>query len=64
MLVDKLDVLIAVVGCWVMCDGIASLYTYTAPDKREGQTWWRDHSLRVVRCLLGIALIVLGAMIE
>jgi len=52
---------LGVIGTWVLADGVASLYTYTTGDKSNGQSWVKDHSLRLLRCCLGLALIVMGA---
>ena len=56
--------LVGILGMGVLCDGISSLYTYTSKERASGQSWKRDHSLRIIRCLVGISLIVLGAMID
>ncbi len=48
---------IGLLGMWVFADGVASLWAYL-PNKEE--TFWRNHSLRLVRCLVGIALMVIG----
>ena len=47
------------IGVWVFADGIASLWAYM-PDKK--QTWKRDHTLRAVRCGIGIALMVIASI--
>lgn len=47
-------------GMYVFLDGLASLYTYTGA-KKDGQSWIRDHSWRIIRCLVGIALMILGS---
>lgn len=61
MLIDKLDIIIACIGVWVLADGIASLWAYSGDSKRaQGQTFWRDHALRCFRCLLGVFLIIIG----
>ena len=58
---EKLDVIIACIGVWILADSIASLYTYTGDgNKARGQSFIRDHLLRIVRGILGIILIVLG----
>jgi len=51
---------LGVLGTWVMCDGIASLWAYTRPGIT--QSWLRDHSLRCLRIGLGIAIIIIGAI--
>jgi len=52
--------LLCVIGTWIFCDGLASLYTYTAKERSGTQTWLRDHSLRVLRCVLGIVTVIIG----
>ena len=54
---------VACIGTWVAADGFASLWTYTNGERSKGQTFWRDHALRILRCILGLALIALGVML-
>ena len=54
---------IGIIGTWILADGVSSLYTYTKGDKSDGQSWLRDHSLRLFRCGLGVALIILGSVL-
>lgn len=49
-----------ILGTWILADGISSLYTYTSGTKASGQSWLRDHSFRLLRCVVGIAVIILG----
>jgi len=51
--------IVGLIGMWLFADGIASLWTYTTT-RSSGQTWLRDHSLRIFRSLCGIALMVIG----
>lgn len=53
---------LAIFGTWILADGISSLYTYTATDKKQGQRFWADHSFRLLRCLVGVGIIVVGAV--
>lgn len=56
--------IIGLLGMYVFLDGLASLYTYTGNNpKAKGQSWIRDHSWRIARCLAGIALMYLGALL-
>ena len=48
------------IGTWLLADGVASLWQYTRPERKDNQSWLRDHSFRILRCLLGIVLIVMG----
>ena len=63
MSVQVIGLVVAVIGMGVVCDGIASLYTYTSGDKAKGQSFWKDHLLRVLRMLYGGALIYLGYLL-
>ena len=47
------EYVIGLLGVWFFADGVASLWTYI-PKKNE--TWWRNHSLRVVRMLGGLTV--------
>jgi len=52
---------LAVIGTWFICDGWFSMSLYWG--KKAGdrqQTFWRDHYIRVIRILAGIALIIFG----
>lgn len=50
---------IGIIGTWVFADGVASLWQYTRPERNE-QSWFRDHSFRLVRMAMGLILIYLG----
>jgi hypothetical protein len=52
---------LGVIGTWMVADGVASLWQYTREDCK-GQSWLRDHSLRIFRALLGLVLIVMGVI--
>lgn len=45
-------------GMWVLCDGWFSLNLYIG---KPGQSWVRDHSIRLIRCAVGLALMAIGA---
>ena len=51
---------IGVIGAWVVADGFASLWAYAQKPK---ETFWRNHTLRILRILLGIVLIGLGYLL-
>jgi len=53
--------LLGIIGTWILADGVASLWTYTGP-RKHGQTFWRDHALRIVRSVCGIVLMVFGGI--
>lgn len=52
--------IIGLIGMAVLCDAVASIYTYL-PDKK--QTWKRDHLLRVVRGMYGIVLMFIAGFL-
>ena len=57
---------IGLIGVWLSRDSIYSIFLYWNAPSYEGsqrQTFRRDHWVRVVRGLIGVALIVLGAII-
>lgn len=57
---------IGLLGMWIFSDGILSWTLYLNAPSYEGskrQTFWRDHWVRLLRCLCAIALMILGALI-
>lgn len=60
MQVDILALIIACVGTWIVADGVASLWAYLP---KADETFWRNHALRLLRCLLGFILIGLGVIL-
>ena len=57
-----MNYIVGILGMYVFSDGLASLWAYTGDsDRSNGQTFWRDHALRCVRCLVGITLVIIGA---
>ena len=51
------------IGVWLIADSIASLWTYTRPERKGNQSFWGDHALRILRGCLGLYFFILGAMI-
>ncbi len=54
---------VGLAGMWLFSDAVYSILLYlTAPgyDGKPKQTWARDHSIRVIRGLLAIILVVIG----
>ena len=49
---------IGLVGMWIFTDGIISIKLYLGTE----QTWTNDHSIRIIRCLCGVFLMVVGAI--
>ncbi len=59
--------LVGLVGCWILSDAVLSITLYLNSPSYEGskkQSWKRDHSIRIVRGLLGIWLMVVGGKDE
>lgn len=54
---------IGLIGTWILADGFASLWAYSYGKRAKNQSWLKDHSLRIFRMILGITLMVLGAMV-
>jgi len=57
---------IGIIGCWLFSDSIYSITLYLNAPSYEGshkQTWRRDHWVRIVRGLLGIALMIIGGIV-
>jgi len=48
---------IKLMGMWCLTDGWFSLSLYL---KDPNQKWYKDHYIRVIRMIVGIALIVWG----
>ena len=51
------------IGVWLIADSVASLWSYTRPERKDNQTFWGDHALRILRGCLGLYLFILGAII-
>lgn len=47
---------IGLAGMWLLCDGIISIRLY--PE----QSWKRDHSIRIVRIVIGVGLMIVGGI--
>jgi len=54
--------LTGLIGMWLFSDAVYSTVLYLNAPGYEGkkQTWKRDHSIRIVRGVLGIALMYIG----
>ena len=50
------------IGTWIVADGVSSLWQYTRPELKGTQSWLRDHSLRCLRIVLGIGVVIIGAL--
>jgi hypothetical protein len=49
---------VGLIGMWLLSDALYSLILY----KDNGEAFWKCHSIRVVRLVLGLSLIVIGAI--
>lgn len=51
------------IGCWIVSDAIYSYTLYVNAPSYDGspkQTFFRDHWVRLVRGIAGIALMIMG----
>jgi len=58
--------LTGLIGMWIFTDGIISIRLYLHTQDETGkrvQSWKYDHSIRILRCLCGVILMVIGATI-
>lgn len=62
-----MGIILAIVGTMIVLDGTYSITLYLNAPSYEGsrkQTFKRDHWVRLLRILLGLTVIVIGAMID
>ena len=60
------EYLIGLMGCWLFCDGIISIMLYLKTVDHDGkrlQSWEFDHSIRIIRIIIGIVLMILASPI-
>jgi len=58
--------IIGLFGMWLFCDGIISIKIYLNTVDETGkriQSWRYDHPIRIIRILIGIALMILASPI-
>lgn len=57
---------VGLIGMWILSDAILSITLYLNAQSYDGtkQTWRKDHWVRLVRLICGIALIAIGAMVN
>ena len=56
---------LGIAGCWLMCDGIISIRIYLNTVDETGkriQNWKLDHSIRIIRSLIGVFMMVAGGI--
>ena len=54
---------VGLIGVWILADGFASLWAYSYGKRAKNQSWLKDHSLRILRMALGIALMIIGGLL-
>uniref|UniRef100_A0A6M3JQ65 Uncharacterized protein n=1 Tax=viral metagenome TaxID=1070528 RepID=A0A6M3JQ65_9ZZZZ len=57
--------ILGIMGTWLLCDSIISIRLYLKAMDETGQrmqSWKYDHSIRVIRGLISIGLIVMGGL--
>ena len=60
-----MNYLIGLAGMWILTDGLISIRLYLNTKDETGkklQCWKYDHSIRLVRCVIGILLMVAGGL--
>ena len=60
-----MNYLIGLAGMWIFCDGLISIRLYLNTLDETGkrlQNWRMDHSIRVIRCLIGLLMMVAGGV--
>jgi len=60
-----INYLLGLAGMWIFTDGIISIRLYiNAKDEtgKKTQCWSHDHSIRVIRMLIGIGIMVIGGL--
>ncbi len=58
--------ILIVCGIWILTDGLISIRLYIGAKDETGkrmQSWARDHSIRILRCLLALVIVVIGFLI-
>jgi uncharacterized membrane protein HdeD (DUF308 family) len=58
-----MNILLAVLGTWLFCDGIFSIAISTRYYP-QGQSWLYDHSIRILRVVVGLVIIGCGVIIN
>jgi len=59
--------IIGIAGCWLFCDGLISMRLYLNSKDETGrrtQCWLYDHSIRIIRGLIGIFLMIAGYVLR
>ena len=56
MFTELADIWIKLLGVWFLADSIYSLIVWSG----KGQSFWKDHSIRIIRLVGSIAMILWG----
>ncbi len=57
---DMISYGLGLVGMWLLCDGYISIVVCLRWIKHKDWTWRYDHSIRIIRMVIGIGLMVAG----
>jgi len=63
MYVEPMNYLLAIIGTWIITDGVYSWSLYVNAPSYDGtkkQTFFHDHWVRLLRIVLGILTITIG----
>ena len=52
---------LGILGTWLVADGIVSIVFYYG---KNDETWIKNHSIRLIRIVIGILLIIIGAKFQ
>ena len=55
----NLPVILTALGIWLFSDAWFSIVTYVG---KPGQTILKDHSIRIIRGLIGVALVIIAVI--
>jgi len=58
------DYIIGLMGMWLLCDGLISIRIYLNTLDETGkrlQNWKYDHSIRIIRMMGGLVLMIVSA---
>jgi len=67
MIIDIISYGLGLAGMWTFCDGIISIRLYLNTADENGkriQNWKYDHSIRVIRMVIGIGMMVAGWLLK
>ena len=62
-----MNTILGAIGAWIVADGIISIRLYLHAKGEDGkrlQNWRYDHSIRLIRILCGLVVIIIGAVYE